>query len=986
MTINVLFDPILGKLRQSDVGVVSLATLIVSDSLIVNNLIVTSNTSLNTLYGNTIYASTVSTNTLISNNISNNSTISTNLLSANGVIASLASYTEIHTQKLFASTATLGLTHISTIDWNLTSGVTLTVEGQMNWDTVNQTVVIGMAGGNVDVALGMEQVFPKRVLNSTGSTMPKGTVVYINGVSGNDPTVARAIATKDMSSAFTLGMTSENIAAGQKGWVTTFGEIAGLNLSAYTGGDTLYLSGVSAGLFTNVPQLAPYHYVRVGTVVKATPDGSLVVNVINGYELDEIHNVAISSLASGQILQSGASNLWYNVNPAFIPTSSYPSLGSLAQLNELSYNALVSKPSLGSLAPLNELSYFALVSKPSLGSLAPKNSLDYSELTGTPSLGSLAQRNTLSYTELTNLPSLGSLAEQNSVNFFNLVSYPSLGSLSKLNSLSYYALDSRLSLGSLAVQNNLSYFSLDSRLSLGSLALVSDVVSPLVLSGATLSISQASIVHSNLGALTTGDDHTQYALLAGRSGGQTLYGGTAASNNIIIRSTSNGTKGNVVLGDNSDTITIGTATPNSLTKTTINGTAPVGGNYNNIFAQLTVSSAGAYLTGQTNKVSSTHTTGTTTSIQGLFNYVDNTSAGNISNVEAFAQRVDNRGSGTIVDASNIKIFSPTNSGTITTLRGIYIENMTGTGIGTGYSIYSNGGEMYHKGTIKVGEGYYHGNSNNPYNIQRTEGVGDILSGATISTFQFSQSNGEVQFVRATTGTTSPQLVFKKSRGTTENPTPNSTGDDAGMIRFYSFVSLAAGNNYDEVARITVDTVGAPDAGAYRIYTAPTGGAPTERLYIGPTGLTGIGNATPSQALDVTGRIKMSTWTADGTVAVYYKATAGGAQNALGIQASDQRLKKDIEPLTNSLDKLKNINAYTYRMYDESSIEKKKLGVLAQEVKEVIPELTFNFKNEEGETYYGVYYDKLPVLLLEAIKEQQKIIEDLKARIEVLEAK
>lgn len=44
------------------------------------------------------------------------------------------------------------------------------------------------------------------------------------------------------------------------------------------------------------------------------------------------------------------------------------------------------------------------------------------------------------------------------------------------------------------------------------------------------------------------DDHTQYALLAGRTGGQTLTGGTAASENLDLRSTANATKGQVRLG------------------------------------------------------------------------------------------------------------------------------------------------------------------------------------------------------------------------------------------------------------------------------------------------------------------------------------------------------------------------------------------------------------------------------------------------------
>ncbi len=48
--------------------------------------------------------------------------------------------------------------------------------------------------------------------------------------------------------------------------------------------------------------------------------------------------------------------------------------------------------------------------------------------------------------------------------------------------------------------------------------------------------------------LTTGDDHTQYFLLAGRSGGQTAYGDTAASGNLMLNSTAHATKGNVLIG------------------------------------------------------------------------------------------------------------------------------------------------------------------------------------------------------------------------------------------------------------------------------------------------------------------------------------------------------------------------------------------------------------------------------------------------------
>jgi hypothetical protein len=54
--------------------------------------------------------------------------------------------------------------------------------------------------------------------------------------------------------------------------------------------------------------------------------------------------------------------------------------------------------------------------------------------------------------------------------------------------------------------------------------------------------------HSGLSGLTN-DDHTQYTLLAGRSGGQTLTGGTAASNSLTLRSTSNATKGSIIIDE-----------------------------------------------------------------------------------------------------------------------------------------------------------------------------------------------------------------------------------------------------------------------------------------------------------------------------------------------------------------------------------------------------------------------------------------------------
>jgi hypothetical protein len=74
-------------------------------------------------------------------------------------------------------------------------------------------------------------------------------------------------------------------------------------------------------------------------------------------------------------------------------------------------------------------------------------------------------------------------------------------------------------------------------------------------------LNDGDIAHSGLAGLTTGDPHNQYALLAGRSGGQALNGGTAASESLTLDSTTNATKGNLLLQPSDGRIGVGTTTP-----------------------------------------------------------------------------------------------------------------------------------------------------------------------------------------------------------------------------------------------------------------------------------------------------------------------------------------------------------------------------------------------------------------------------------------
>jgi len=179
------------------------------------------------------------------------------------------------------------------------------------------TVTLSKVGPIVDlsvaIAAATENVIVQ-VRNTTGATLTKGTVVYINNALGQLPTVAKALATSDATSAQTLGMISADLDNNSNGYVTIIGLIDDISLDTgiYNDGDQLYLSGTTAGAFTNVKPYAPTHLVYVGVVEHAhNVHGKIFVKVQNGYELDELHNVSAQSPSNGQtIVYNSTNQLW----------------------------------------------------------------------------------------------------------------------------------------------------------------------------------------------------------------------------------------------------------------------------------------------------------------------------------------------------------------------------------------------------------------------------------------------------------------------------------------------------------------------------------------------------------------------------------------------------------------------------------------------------------------------------------------------------
>ena len=113
---------------------------------------------------------------------------------------------------------------------------------------------------------------------------------------------------------------------------------------------------------------------------------------------------------------------------------------------------------------------------------------------------------------------------------------------------------------------------------------------------------------------------------------------------------------------------------------------------------------------------------------------------------------------------------------------------------------------------------------------------------------------------------------------------------------------------------------------------------------------------------------------------FYTTTANMTINGSLTQNSDERVKENIVEISDCIDKVKAIRGVYYNRTDFNT-EVKKVGVIAQEVEKVLPEVIL----EAPDTgFKSVAYAELTSILVNAIKEQQVIIDDLKTRIENLE--
>jgi len=175
------------------------------------------------------------------------------------------------------------------------------------------------------------------VRNATGSTLTAGKIIYISGAIGNVPSVSLSQANSEANSAGTYAMVETAIPNNTNASVITSGTVSGLDTSALSDGDKLYLSPTVAGGWTTTKPSAPNHLVYIGTVTRAHPTlGTIQLRIQNGYELDELHDVAIASKTNNDLLAyESSTDLWKN--------KSFSTLGLLTSATAASTYAVTAR-------------------------------------------------------------------------------------------------------------------------------------------------------------------------------------------------------------------------------------------------------------------------------------------------------------------------------------------------------------------------------------------------------------------------------------------------------------------------------------------------------------------------------------------------------------------------------------------------------------------------------------------------------------------
>lgn len=180
------------------------------------------------------------------------------------------------------------------------------LQGELTWNSPEGTLDLGLNGGEVVLQVGQEQHY--RVLNQTGLAIANGTLVMYGGTDGNSGRLRVSPWNGTGPTKYIMGITTETIANGANGYVTSFGKVRGIQTNGanysetWVDGEVLY-AGSTGGLTKVLPN-APKSKTPVGVVVNAHgSNGTLFVRIQHGSNLGEDELVQLAALTNNDILQ-----------------------------------------------------------------------------------------------------------------------------------------------------------------------------------------------------------------------------------------------------------------------------------------------------------------------------------------------------------------------------------------------------------------------------------------------------------------------------------------------------------------------------------------------------------------------------------------------------------------------------------------------------------------------------------------------------------
>jgi hypothetical protein len=166
----------------------------------------------------------------------------------------------------------------------------------------------------------VEYVSKVQHIIKAGVAITKGQAVYITGSDGTNMIAGLASNTSEIASSKVMGLAASTAAINGQIFVVTEGLLAGLNTSTATAGDPVWL-GANGNLIFGLlgKPTSPLHLVYIGVVTRVQQNnGEIFVKVQNGIEIDEIHDVQISSPATGQLLRRDTDGYWKNWTPNYL--------------------------------------------------------------------------------------------------------------------------------------------------------------------------------------------------------------------------------------------------------------------------------------------------------------------------------------------------------------------------------------------------------------------------------------------------------------------------------------------------------------------------------------------------------------------------------------------------------------------------------------------------------------------------------------------